>query len=434
MSTKFLQLLVPNYDGCAGPSATSGPALTYLRLGSHYPERSEFSDEAAFSAAVATESVAPAHTGNELLKDAQGNLDVTFKDDGWLPRRPGVYAPDDNGDKTYRYWDGASLDMATTDPTTLNAKLLTRGGWREHTDGNRISTTRGDCVEVVGGNYKLIVMGRVEGPNVGPSTWEISGGHSHDSTSHPGEVTSIEWSEAEDGTWKVVETTRRGNTISYYQGKQEEHFFGPSMTSLTTKGQSTSDSYDTSYPILEEETWAKSVSGETHASSITETTTIRADGSSTEYTYADEIEDFTGAVPLEEVMLQRENTYATDLISKTVFDERHSHSIGAASVAVSMAATAETSTGAKFGLDFSGATADLKLAAKAEMHVGAGLELSTTNTWEYKLAAKLEINLGMLLAGAFVTLGVAAVKAKTAVANLRSSAQEVDLPAVELDN
>ena len=38
--------------------------------------------------------------------------------------------------------------------------LHTKGGWRDHTDGNRVTTTRGDKVEVIRGNYKLVVLGR----------------------------------------------------------------------------------------------------------------------------------------------------------------------------------------------------------------------------------------------------------------------------------
>ncbi len=65
------------------------------------------------------------------------------------------------------------------------------GGWRDHSDGNRITTTNGDKVEVIRGNYKLIVLGRqaaeldeegeeglekrIEALEHG-SAWEASGG------------------------------------------------------------------------------------------------------------------------------------------------------------------------------------------------------------------------------------------------------------------
>ena len=47
---------------------------------------------------------------------------------------------------------GATLDDSL--------KLHTKGGWRDHSDGNRITTTYGDKVEVIRGNYKMIVLGR----------------------------------------------------------------------------------------------------------------------------------------------------------------------------------------------------------------------------------------------------------------------------------
>ena len=52
-------------------------------------------------------------------------------------------------------------------------KLHTKGGWREHTEGNRITTTRGDKVEVVYGNYRLMSLGHQK-QNAG---WDLSGGH-----------------------------------------------------------------------------------------------------------------------------------------------------------------------------------------------------------------------------------------------------------------
>jgi hypothetical protein len=49
---------------------------------------------------------------------------------------------------------------------TLN--LLTKGGWWDHSDGNRVSTTMGDKIEVVQGNYKLVVLGRQPAPVAPP--------------------------------------------------------------------------------------------------------------------------------------------------------------------------------------------------------------------------------------------------------------------------
>jgi hypothetical protein len=72
--------------------------------------------------------------------------------------------------------------------------LETRGGWRDHSDGNRISTTYGDKLEVVRGNYKLIVMGRQDSPgNAQGHEW--SGNHVQDwgQGTMPGASVTLEW-------------------------------------------------------------------------------------------------------------------------------------------------------------------------------------------------------------------------------------------------
>jgi hypothetical protein len=53
-------------------------------------------------------------------------------------------------------------ESTTTEAARRTASILlhNKGGWRDHSDGNRITTTRGDKVEVIQGNYKLVVLGR----------------------------------------------------------------------------------------------------------------------------------------------------------------------------------------------------------------------------------------------------------------------------------
>jgi len=111
--------------------------------------------------------------------------------------------------------NNSGLNQEGVDPKDLTKELRTRGGWRDHTDGNRISTTRGDKVEVVRGNFSRIVFGRVTGPKVNEGLYESSGGHNYNRSSTPGYITSITWVEDElNGTWKVVEETERGDTQS----------------------------------------------------------------------------------------------------------------------------------------------------------------------------------------------------------------------------
>jgi hypothetical protein len=110
---------------------------SYLRLGN------------ASSAAGTTD----VPTGEDLASYVQG-----FSDDTRDRGSGANQAPP-------QYFDPTFQSLFTGDPTIgprriESAILHTKGGWRDHTDGNRITTTRGDKVEVIQGNYKLVVLGR----------------------------------------------------------------------------------------------------------------------------------------------------------------------------------------------------------------------------------------------------------------------------------
>ncbi len=157
--------------------------------------------------------------------------------------------------------NNSGLNQEGVDPKDLTKELRTRGGWRDHTDGNRISTTRGDKVEVVRGNFSRIVFGRVTGPKVNEGLYESSGGHNYNRSSTPGYITSITWVEDElNGTWKVVEETERGDTLVKYSGILDETYYGPSIQ--RTIGKSGGTHHDN--PQIEEITHAKLIYEDTH--------------------------------------------------------------------------------------------------------------------------------------------------------------------------
>jgi len=235
MTGKHAQLIVTNYDQTG--SSTEGAPLSYFRLG------------AAVNESDADEPLASKTLRGDDLIDSSEISEPTdprlrFKDDWRSPTKP---------NKTYYEDDGTDGEMPgreETDRIELSKALISRGGWRDHTDGNRISTTRGDCVEVIGGNYKLIVLGRVasgwDPAGLGKSTTtdflsrtrqEVSsGGHYNESTSTPGELVSVTWSATnEGGTWTTVEQTDHGNVKSIYKGYIEQYHFGPSITSTVGK-------------------------------------------------------------------------------------------------------------------------------------------------------------------------------------------------------
>jgi hypothetical protein len=128
-----------------------------------------------------------------------------------------------------------------------SARLYARGGWRDHSDGNRISTTWGDKVEVVRGNYKMIVLGRANDPAKAMG-WEASGGHIQDYApgTMPGASFWLEWindprfyatragGDGRKGAWLLVNTTENvyqfqrtaGNLRSENWGDVHESYVG----------------------------------------------------------------------------------------------------------------------------------------------------------------------------------------------------------------
>ncbi len=105
-------------------------------------------------------------------------------------------------------------------------------GWRDHTEGHRITTTRGDKIEVIGGNYKLIVLGR----GAGTAQTEWSGGLVFNSIESPGNVTSINWRKLPtgngEGNWQWVEETIKGNVIQRFHGSKREEIYGDRYISI----------------------------------------------------------------------------------------------------------------------------------------------------------------------------------------------------------
>jgi hypothetical protein len=140
--------------------------------------------------------------------------------------------------------DGTDLFPASADDTTghyyysqaarqaVTKKIPKYVGWRDHTEGHRITTTRGDKIEIVGGNYKLISLGR----GGGTVHTEWSGGHVIDTLEAPGNVTSINWravpSVDDEPGWQWVEETVKGNVIERYHGSMRTEHYGDEVISI----------------------------------------------------------------------------------------------------------------------------------------------------------------------------------------------------------
>jgi len=219
---KHFRLDVPDYAGTGSPGRVQ--PHTYLHMGA-YPTEGSLLDR-----------------GDDMLKaiGIEAAVGTGLVTDKWFFDDHRKNAGNQESSTVYNRDDFESQTPLTA--PVLTAQLLTRGGWREHTDGNRISTTRGDRVDIIGGNYAMVILGRMwdlESMHAGTSSpdpkcgfgysyWESSGGHNRDSTNTPGEPARIAWKES---SWQVIHETLKGDVESHHYGVSEEYFIGPSLKS-----------------------------------------------------------------------------------------------------------------------------------------------------------------------------------------------------------
>jgi hypothetical protein len=94
-------------------------------------------------------------------------------------------------------------------------------GWRDHCHGNRITTTQGDKIEVITGNYKLVVLGGSDGSK--STGLDMSGGHTVNWAQTPGCIKRI-W--ADGDKWVVTWSTENANERRFFDGKSYVHHVG----------------------------------------------------------------------------------------------------------------------------------------------------------------------------------------------------------------
>lgn len=174
---KYLLLKVPDFasDPSGKPDGGDryGEGMTsYLRLGATTPDEK----------------------GDDLIKLAYEAGAVGF-DPEFEP--PTVFIDDqrNRGDGNIEPAGAAGHGLSKSERHDLHTKHLeTKGGWRDHSDGNRITTTYGDKIEVIRGNYKLVVMGRQDDPG-NSQGHEWTGNHVQDwgQGTMPGASTTLEW-------------------------------------------------------------------------------------------------------------------------------------------------------------------------------------------------------------------------------------------------
>jgi hypothetical protein len=162
---KHAILMVPDFKLASGGAQ---PMTSYLRLGDAHSQAGP---------AVSTGPGAhPLRTdlGEDLAAMVQG-----FTDD--LRLRDGGTGDDACPPESFPTPPGAPTGTLPG-PLTIeqrraeSRKLHSKGGWRDHSDGNRVTTTRGDKIEVIRGNYKMLVLGRSDGFG-DAAGMELSGGN-----------------------------------------------------------------------------------------------------------------------------------------------------------------------------------------------------------------------------------------------------------------
>jgi hypothetical protein len=364
---KYILIEVPSFN-----DSESEPMASYLRLG------------AVKDVSIAGKTTAPKESGEDLAGLVTDFVDDTRKRDGC----------DSTGEFTF---------IPEAERLAESKLLHTKGGWRDHSDGNRITTTRGDKVEVIRGNYKLMVLGRTDNPDEAASI-DLSGGHiGEDSiTFRGGNYASIEWVQSYDGTWKVVEDVLRGDVTSTYHGDVRDYYYGlivesttgseapatykenPRITEKTwaTLIESYTGSAALPVPTIKDETWATAIESTTNAETITDATTATSITSTT---------TVTGAIT--------DTTTATSVTSTTTADVSDTTTGDVTSVTTGDVSdtTIGDSTSIIIGTDTEmivGNVMELTVGAEESIKIGASVDISLGATLSLALQGGVEIDIG----------------------------------------
>ncbi len=309
------------------------------------------------------------------------------------------------------------------------ARLHTKGGWRDHSDGNRISTTRGDKIEVIRGNHKILVLGRQDDPGAGTG-WDVSGGHIEGVHGGWGGKTQIEWVQTFDGTWRVRETSEKGDTISTQHGNSISKSYGEIMDSTTgsesevfegefgtfaapnpvitdrtwaTRMESYTGSMAKPVPLVSDETWVGATTSVTHADTVTDETAI-SDAMSSTTTVGSSMTDtttvggsMTSTTTVAGAMVDRTTvgtmeslTQAGTMTDITIAQAVTSVNLAASTVDLTVGSTTSVSVGGVADLTL-GAMFELTLALMMEITISGTLEISLGHTLELDLAGKTDL-------------------------------------------
>jgi hypothetical protein len=274
-SATYAQIVVPSYslEGTVVSSSTVTTGSSFIRLGS-FPSLTDTSEQpSGFTNSLALANLVGSSTELAKYTDKEDAAPGALLDDNDYAGDNTCYLAgfaDDtrsrsSGDDIYIDW--VSVSDTTTVRKAETARLLTKGGWWDHADGNRISTTCGDKIDVVQGNYKLVVLGRQKpsSSDGNAASFDMSGGHVVDQDAAPNaNVMCVEYVESE-GVWTVLEDNGSGNLTSKFHGQMKELFTGTRKESYVGSSPGKYDGNLTKLPdgdddpVIIDKTWAKRI-------------------------------------------------------------------------------------------------------------------------------------------------------------------------------
>jgi hypothetical protein len=399
---KYYQVSVPNIPLNMD---TGNLGSSFVRLGS-FPSLADTTPlPAGFQNSL--------NLANLVGKSANTGTDTpppeTFSDGSGLTG-PYGYAGDPNyflgfADDTRVRNDGSS----PADRQTETAKLLTKGGWWDHADGNRISTTGGDKVEVIQGNYKMVILSR-PGPTLDPGTLaqkafvtDVSGGHFEEQYASPTPcIKTVEWVQDDGGEWALYQDNGQGRVITKYKGQTVDLFQGSKREAYVGSSGPTTDSSGVVLdPVMTSMTWAQRI--ETYTGSETKPVA----GDITSKTWAQRIETWTGSETTPIAGDVTSYTYAQSVYAQIGSESKP---VGGSVTSKTWAQTIETYTGS-FGhtvphvhsytyadeiqsYTFAASTVTTNMAAN-NVDVTVGLQESFQLGASLNLALAAEMNIGV---------------------------------------
>lgn len=424
---KYFLISVPEF--AKDPLDEKNMMTSYIRLGASSRTKEAYWDK--FLEDKIRESLPPGGHLSPTRKPVDATAEdprPLFVDDNRVRRIAGegapaaategpMVTPDSPAADLYNEPNGAPAPVAGHSLTFAQRKehsdwLHGRGGWRDHSDGNRITTTWGDKVEVIRGNYRMLVLGRQDDAKLAAG-WDVSGNNIQDFSpaTMPGASVRVEYTEKYDGSWHIQNTIEgvvsstnfAGDFYEYHWGNHKESITGSELEAAMEKDYKADNGgtlVPRANPVIIEKTWAKSMYSQVGSETLEVPSVV-------EKQWAREVRSYEGSAG-HRAELKYDETWATKIEGHTHAGSTEDYTDVDGSITESTTAASITEStrvsGAKLGTTMAASITEMTLAgAKTDLSlVGNNLEMFMGLTEEFKLAAALEVFLG---AKADITLG-----------------------------